>query len=434
MLFGTKKKTVKKILPADLRGDYIYPAKELLDKYSSLVDLIKEHTATTPTMWTLFYLAPIERYADFVQLLPVSPAHHHASKCSLLENTLQIIAYSLKFRRGKNLPLHTSPEKVFESRDHWTWAVFAAALTHELGKVATDLSVEINDDGSAALGRWSPYYGPMTTVKKRHYYEYGLREERSDREPQRVSLLLLHYIFCNKSMDWLSRQEKVQRAFLATIAGDRKNPIGALIADAKTYLFPEVVEPPSSKPNKVTPELYEKKTGTYRDEVSPTATMVANQSEDTTIQKADKFAPQKNHAPIKAEKHRDRGLIFYAWLRQGLISGHIKCNGSGAAVNVVDWGLNGQAVLLCSPKIFKLCLGECEDTLQTVKWEHIQRGFVALGMCQLAKNDTVFHEFAIQSAKSTNGSEVKIKGYIVPNTSLFFSCAVASNPNLVQSA
>ncbi len=608
-MFFKRKPESTAVTPSDIDGDVVLSSTVLLEKNAQTLAVIKEQVATTPTMWSEYYLAAISRYAEYVQMLPASQAHHHDHAGGLLEHTLQTVAFAMKLRRGYILPLNTSPEKAVVVKEHWTWAVFVSALSHDLGKVATDVVVSVLNSKGGQIGRWSPYFGAMTKVPGACSYTYRYRPERKYQDHMIVSPILLQHIFCANSMDWLSREVGAQQAMLATLAGDKKNPVGTIVRKAdsesarigmgaskparvdqnvmslgdkiarsvrhllletdslplnrpgaagfvtesdlwvvskrfcdlvrtqmvtdghtsvpsdnnrlmdvmteyqiiqskpdgkgavwraavsvgdwdKTLtflklslsdLFPEHLNSPI-KPmdGSITPEVAADEEGgesksegqkakadkPLKKESSPepATVVVADQHEaepaasgdfagiedepsnfdgledagdvvpsaDAVVAKPKPVAKAEPEAKvIDVKKHEDRGNIFYAWLRNGIKTGAIKYNCNRAPVHVVKWGLSGQAVLLCSPKIFKDCFEECRSSLNTDKWEHVQRGFASLGICQGAADGQMVHTFQIKPANPKKKSGAKLKGFVINDPGLIFSTSVSTNPVLV---
>ena len=78
---------------------------------------------------------PFFRYAEAVQLCPASESDHHAGPGGLLVHTYDVITLALKKRRGLQLPKGGSVDQINAQRHLWTYAVFAAGLLHDIGKL-----------------------------------------------------------------------------------------------------------------------------------------------------------------------------------------------------------------------------------------------------------------------------------------------------------
>jgi len=115
-------------------------------------------------------------FAEFVQLMPASENHHHARFGGLLDHSLDVAERALALRRGVLLPPGRPPEVVARAADKWTYAVFLAALFHDVGKPATDLDVHLYDLSGASCGAWIPSAGGM-----RDQCRYYVRSTPADR-------------------------------------------------------------------------------------------------------------------------------------------------------------------------------------------------------------------------------------------------------------
>jgi len=126
----------------------------LLRKLDTLVSVSAAH-------YEALYLAAIERFAKLVQQLPASEAHHHAGEGGLLDHSLEVAVIALQLRRGYLLPPGALPEDQARLQDLWTYAVFTAALVHDLGKAVVDQRVHLFDDRGRSAGVGDAWQGPM---------------------------------------------------------------------------------------------------------------------------------------------------------------------------------------------------------------------------------------------------------------------------------
>lgn len=85
----------------------------------------------------------IAAFAEFVQLLPASESHHHAEPGGLFTHTMEVANFALDYRRGQILPKGAPPEAIGEQAHRWTYAVFIAALLHDVGKPIADVRVQL---------------------------------------------------------------------------------------------------------------------------------------------------------------------------------------------------------------------------------------------------------------------------------------------------
>jgi len=177
-------------------GELLRPALRQL-----VLHQIAAITALPPEHYRSLVLAVIERYAGFVQRLPASEAHHHAGLGGMLDHGLDVALQALLIRRGKLLPVGAEPERIGKVHDLWTYAVFTAAVLHDIGKPAVDQEVMLFDAHGRMLGPWDPWSAPMSRVVHCHGYAVHFRRGRCLQRP--VVTEEFHF----RSSVWSRRQE-----------------------------------------------------------------------------------------------------------------------------------------------------------------------------------------------------------------------------------
>lgn len=184
-----------------------------------------------PQLETLYHAA-ILSYARFVQQLPASEAHHHAGAGGMLDHGLEAVANALALGRGHLLPQGAEPERLARGQDLWTYAVFTAALLHDIGKPAVDQRVLLLDARQRPLGTWDPWQGPMGP--RALWYRVEFVRGRTRGLHERVAPLLARFIVPAAGLSWLASDREVLAAWVATISGDRDNggALGEIIGRA----------------------------------------------------------------------------------------------------------------------------------------------------------------------------------------------------------
>lgn len=197
----------------------------LLRQIDRLLSMPRSH------LESLFH-ATISSYARFVQQLPASEAHHHAGSGGMLDHGLEVVANALALRRGYLLPPGAEPERLARSQDLWTYAVFTAALLHDIGKVAVDQRLFLFDTRKRPLGIWDPWQGPMD--RPIAWYRVEFVRGRTHGLHERVAPLLARFIVPATGISWLTSDREVLAAWVATISGDREQAgvLGEIIGRA----------------------------------------------------------------------------------------------------------------------------------------------------------------------------------------------------------
>ncbi|ENZ94574.1 Hypothetical Protein PD5205_01126 [Xanthomonas fragariae] len=202
------------------------PAAELLatPRRQKLLEHIWQRTSLSRKQFRSLYGVPLERYAALVQQFPASESHHHAYLGGMLDHGLEIVAFALKLRQSHLLPAGASPEDQAAQAEAWTAAVAYAALLHDIGKVAVDLHVELQD------GRiWHPWHGPLNQP-----YRFRHREGREYRLHGAATGLLYTRILDSAALDWLSSYPALWSQLLYVLSGqyEHADMLGELVVQA----------------------------------------------------------------------------------------------------------------------------------------------------------------------------------------------------------
>ncbi len=184
-----------------------------LRRICSLISVSDVHLAT-------LCLPAITNYARFVQQLPASEAHHHAAPGGLLDHGLEVVTKGPALRRGYLLPQGGEPELLVRKQDLWTYAVFAAALLHDVGKPAVDQRIELFGSDGKPLGRWDPWQGAMRGSAA--WYRAAFVRDRKRGLHERVAPLLVRFIVPTAGLSWLGSDPEVLAAWVAAISGNRE--------------------------------------------------------------------------------------------------------------------------------------------------------------------------------------------------------------------
>ena len=212
------------VLPV-LTADQLYSRLSLHNRLRG----IRRKVAIDPQRFEAMYGKPIARYCEVVQLLPASQAHHHAYPGGLIVHTLSVIEYAINERQKYTLPLASEPEVIEAQKNLWTYAVFVAALLHDIGKAVTmawyiDAAQDKirNPAAGTLLQQGCKHY----TLKFRPTQYYKLHE--------RLGLLYLSQLLDSTSLDYLTRDLDIFGEVLGYVSADRASwgSIGAIVSTA----------------------------------------------------------------------------------------------------------------------------------------------------------------------------------------------------------
>jgi integrating conjugative element relaxase (TIGR03760 family) len=200
----------------------------LLADHTAILSSIRSIIGVPQQHWRVLYQALFTAFAEYVQRLPASEAHHHCEVGGLLRHALEVVELALKVRRGYVLPPGKEPEVVADQQDLWTYAVATAALLHDAGKPLIDQLVMLYSRDGLPLNVWSPWVGPMTTAGGSRY-RVDFRRRGEHRAHEAVTPLLATHIVPKDGLRWLGRHHDALAAWLGAISG---HTVGsAVIAD-----------------------------------------------------------------------------------------------------------------------------------------------------------------------------------------------------------
>ena len=373
----------------------------------SLVDALRTKLGFPPEVFDGTVRPVIARFAEFVQLLPASESHHHAQPGGLFTHAVEVINLALDLRRGQILPRGAPPEAIGEQAHRWTYAVFVAALLHGVGKPIADLRVVMRK-GPAACEPWSPLAGSMLARGATSYrVEFTEPVSRHDELHRTLPVVLFNRFVPEAILGWLSTDCALVRELLSHLAGDtaaEKGVLHELVSRAdvesvrRNLLTGSRVRFETARAVPLSTQLTEQRpkandelrldqpganaSGSETGGASSTAMSIgtvapATEAEEflepveepmhagmgtakPAIQESPHVAPMLR-SPVEpasigaakavrpfGEGAPEAALRFMGWVQQGLASGELRFNESGALVHFVPEGM-----LLVSPRIFR---------------------------------------------------------------------------------
>jgi integrating conjugative element relaxase (TIGR03760 family) len=168
-------------------------------------------------------LPAVHRFAEFVQLMPASESHHHANVGGLLAHAMETTYHALVLRAGHLLPRNGGAEIVDAQRDYWTYAVFIAALLHDVGKPMTDMRIEMARLGASEPKRWLPLSGSLNECQAEQYaVKFAPKAERDYGSHTKLGTALMMRIVPASALSFMGRSPDVLQELTQYLAGEAK--------------------------------------------------------------------------------------------------------------------------------------------------------------------------------------------------------------------
>ncbi|KGQ60550.1 MobH family relaxase [Gallibacterium anatis] len=200
-------------------------ASELLSTplRQKLIKNIYQSVSMSEAMFNTLYRKPIELYAELVQELPASEAHHHAHLGGMLDHGLEVICFAVKLRQNYLLPPNSAPEEQVQQSEAWTGAVLYSALIHDIAKIITDMEIE------TLKGRWYLWQG-----KVKYPYRFKHIKGRDYHLHPTMGSYMTNYLLPSLSLDWLAKYPEAFSAFFYFAAGhyDKAGVLGEIVQQA----------------------------------------------------------------------------------------------------------------------------------------------------------------------------------------------------------
>jgi len=214
----------------------VLSAEQLLTlvQASKALKEIYRQSRQSQILWERDLLPAIERYAEFVQLMPASESHHHAHAGGLLSHTIEMVLAAMTYRNAHLLPEGSAIEVIDHQRDHWTYVVFFAALLHDIAKPMTDLRIQWRCDGMADSLRWNAGSGSLAQITSgRQLPEYLVgfapKSQRDYSAHAKLAQLLLPSIAPQSALSFLAGQPEALDVLQKYLSGQDKDSLVAKI-------------------------------------------------------------------------------------------------------------------------------------------------------------------------------------------------------------
>ncbi|TYB21572.1 relaxase [Aggregatibacter actinomycetemcomitans] len=187
------------------------PAAELLksELRQKYLNVLWQQVSMTHDMFSSLYQKPIEHYAEMVQLLPASEAHHHSHLGGMLDHGLEVLSFAAKLRQSYVLPPNAAPEEQSRQRDAWTAAIIYQALVHDIGKIIVDIEIQLKNGA-----RWFAWHGIPPQPYKFQYVkgrDYELHPV--------LGSYLANYLIPQEAFDWLAQYPEAFSSLMYAMAG-----------------------------------------------------------------------------------------------------------------------------------------------------------------------------------------------------------------------
>ena len=213
----------------------VLPARDLIRCIDgdAVINKIVRATRIAPDIFAHDLQPALFSFAEFVQLLPASESHHHANPGGLLAHTLETVLYALTIRTGYLLPLGAGAEVIAVQRDFWTYAVFLAALLHDVGKPMADLKIQWRHAKTSEPVLWSATAGSLNDCAATEYYVgFKKKSERNYDSHAKLGAMLLQRLVPGATLVSMAHVPAGLQELNQYLAGERSGALHEIVQKA----------------------------------------------------------------------------------------------------------------------------------------------------------------------------------------------------------
>ena len=211
------------------------PPHKILATQQKLIRELRQASALSFTEFDTYILPAIERFAEFVHLLPASEYDHHSDLGGLFRHGLEVALNASRRAEGKEFALNETPSVRKFQIFRWRACALLGGMLHDLGKAVIDVGA--SDVTGTRI--WNPHvqslWGWLEELGIEHY-TISWRETRRHREHDAISATALLRIIPDATMRWMDehRGKVAYDAMLMALTGssDRNNPLIDIIKGA----------------------------------------------------------------------------------------------------------------------------------------------------------------------------------------------------------
>lgn len=187
---------------------------------------IKRLTSLDQDTFAQLYEVAIYKFIEAAQLIPASASYHHTGPGGLIAHTVAVVEYALEERMHHILPELSDVETQAKEKHLWTYAIFAAALLHDAGKLLTQQTLILSDRS---------IFSPFADLNQDLNYSIMFNNyPESYRIHKQIAATFFGLLIPQKAQIWLSQPIHIFDEFTGFIQGNDSNSIAKIIQRGDT--------------------------------------------------------------------------------------------------------------------------------------------------------------------------------------------------------
>uniref|UniRef100_UPI00119D1887 TraI domain-containing protein n=1 Tax=Yersinia similis TaxID=367190 RepID=UPI00119D1887 len=273
-----------------------------LPRRSQLLQILWDYSSLPKDLYQQYYLQPIEHCITLMQQFPATENGHHAYLGGMVDHMLETVAYAARLSKKYLLPIGAQPEDQASQGAAWNSVIVYAAMLQSLDMLC-QIEVEL-ESGQ----RWIP----LNSLPGEPY-RFRFIPIADSIQAQSLSAMLAWKIIPNEALLWLSTWPNVLETLSLYLTGFRHTSgiINTLVLEAIRVS----VELSAASPAELIP--------------------VNTANEQLTIMEYGSSKIKQNTIPTAQRENFNIGMVFYEWVKQGILAQSIRVNETDSAVFII---------------------------------------------------------------------------------------------------
>lgn len=226
--FGTQKtSSEKQEQPKISKTLPLYTAEKLLEnkKYQGLINQCTQLLDFTQDQKTAYLTPLMQQFVEFVQNLPETRNSYFSKPGGFIDHALMRTTSALSMCRAYFSAESTDKKstQLGATEMLWMYTLFSAGIFNGIGKVFSDLVIELYDAEGKHLDRWNPFEGSMLETAA-FSYDYDFEQARHiDLFSRRLSVLLAKQLMPFQGFAWISSNKEALSLWLALLEDNQRD-------------------------------------------------------------------------------------------------------------------------------------------------------------------------------------------------------------------
>lgn len=216
-------------LPEQQKARFTYAivnAGKLLEKkkYQGLLEQCVYLLDFSEEQKDVYFTPVINEFVEFVQNLPETNNSYFSDLGGFIAHALMRATAALSMCRAYfQAEKPESNTSLTATESLWMYVLFTAGIFCGVGRVFSDLVIELYDEHGKHTDRWNPFDGSMLKAKA-SFYDYDFEESKHiDLFSRRLSVVMAKQLMPSAGFTWLSSDKEALSLWLALLEENQRD-------------------------------------------------------------------------------------------------------------------------------------------------------------------------------------------------------------------